>query len=209
MNETKQYVSVGEASKHFGVSTDTIRRWCNRNTIQYITTKTNHRRINLLSNRHVQNECFKKNICYCRVSTTKQRDDLERQINFMVDKFPGYTIIKDVGSGLNFKRKGLLSILEQCKKGLVQSVTITSKDRLCRFGFELLEWFFKQENVQLVVLHKEDITPEQELTRDILSIMQVFNARWNGKRRYKVIDEVSKDQIKGTTSSKIIMEKME
>lgn len=205
MNENR-YVSVGQASKHFGVSSHTIRRWCDNKNVGFITTVSNQRRIDILSRKDTispskDSGIFKKDICYCRVSTSKQKDDLERQVDFMVNKFPGCTIIKDIGSGLNFKRKGLLSILEQCKKGLVQSVTITSKDRLCRFGFELLEWIFKQENVELVVLHKE------ELTRDILSIMQVFNSRWNGKRRYKVIEsEMSQDKIKGSNNSKKVVE---
>lgn len=223
--EINQFVSVGTAAKSFGVSTKTIRRWCNDGKICFIWTPTNQRRIDITSKKVGKQKDtngkpdinFKKDVCYCRVSTAKQKDDLERQINFMADKFPGFSIYKDIGSGLNFKRKSLLLLLEQTEKGLIRSVTISSKDRLCRFAYELLEWIFKRNNVKLVVLDKEDTTPEQELTRDILAIMQVFSCRWNGKRRYKVIeekrdsenDQVSKVQVKSSTRSKKNIGEME
>lgn len=194
----RKFVSVGTAAKVFGVTPRTIRRWCDEGIVKFIITPSKQRRIDtsirkvgkkeIESSRKTSGETpiFKKDICYCRVSTSKQKDDLERQVSFMVDKFPGYTIYKDIGSGLNFKRRSFLSLLEQAEQGLLQSVTITSKDRLCRFGFELVEWIFARNDVKLVVLNKEDSTPEQELTRDILTIMQVFNSRWNGKRRYSI-----------------------
>src|ERR1019366_4658459 len=197
-NKINRFVSVGTAASSFGVSTKTIRRWCDNGKSSYIWTPSNQRRIDITSKKVGKEKVgivrnpdpiFKKDVCYCRVSSAKQKDDLERQIAFMVDKFPGFSIYKDIGSGLNFKRRSLLLLLEQTEKGLIRSVTISSKDRLCRFAFELLEWIFKRNDVKLVVLDKEDTTPEQELTRDILAIMQVFSCRWNGKRRYKVIEE--------------------
>lgn len=210
----KQFVSVGEASEIFGVSAKTIRRWCDNQNVKHIITPTGQRRIDINSksirnstNRkdNPEESCniFKKDICYCRVSTYKQKDDLERQISYMVNKFPGCTIIKDIGSGINFKRKGLLSILEQAEKGYLRSLTVTSKDRLCRFGFELIEWFLRRNNVEILVLNKEDSSPEQELTRDILTIMQVFNSRWNGKRRYSLIknNEMQENKIEDSLSS--------
>jgi predicted site-specific integrase-resolvase len=111
------------------------------------------------------------------------------------DKFPNHTIIKDVGSGLNYKRKGLLKLMENSNKGLVKSIVISSKDRLCRFGFELLEWQFLQNNTRLVVLEQIDKTPEQEFTEDILAILQVFACRWNGKRRYSLKNKESTIEI--------------
>lgn len=196
--QLNRFVSVGNAAKAFGVSTKTVRRWCDNQNVRYITNPSGQRRVDVLSGKTGKNASgeaieqkeeiiFRKDICYCRVSSAKQKDDLERQISYMVDKYPRCTIVRDIGSGINFKRKGLLSILEQSQKGLVRSVTVSSKDRLCRFGFELIEWILKQNQVELLVLNKEDSTPEQELTRDILAIMQVFNSRWNGKRRYNLV----------------------
>jgi putative resolvase len=72
----------------------------------------------------------------------------------MLDQYPGHTVVSDVGSGLNFKRKGLLSLLEQSERGLVQEIVVASKDRLCRFGFDLLAWIFERHGVKLVVLQQ-------------------------------------------------------
>jgi predicted site-specific integrase-resolvase len=102
----------------------------------------------------------------------------------MLEHYPGYTVISDVGSGINFKRKGLLSLLSKCKQGCIREVVVASRDRLCRFAFELLEWFFKEHNIQLKVHFDADQSPEQELGDDLLSIVQVFCCRRNGKRRY-------------------------
>ena len=101
----------------------------------------------------------------------------------MLDQYPGHTVISDIGSGLKFKRKGLLSLLELCERGLVQEVVVASKDRLCRFGFDLVAWFFERQGVRLLVLEQDDKSPEAELAEDVLSVVQVFSCRWNGRRR--------------------------
>ena len=80
----------------------------------------------------------KRNICYCRVSTSSQKEDLERQVEFFRCKYPNHEIIKDIGSGLNFKRKGFNSILDFAIKGDIGEVVVTHKDRLGRIGFELV-----------------------------------------------------------------------
>jgi len=114
----------------------------------------------------------------------------------MVGKFPGYTIIKDIGSGLNFKRKGFLSLLELIEGGNVQSLVVASKDRLARFGFDLVEWICNRYKVELVVLDRnEDKSPEQELVQDVLSVIQVFNCKWNGRRRY-TLNKMQKNKVK-------------
>jgi len=112
----------------------------------------------------------------------------------MLDKYPDYTLIKDIGSGLNYKRRGLLTLLDLSNKGLVEEVVVWSRDRLCRFGFELIEWLFTQNSTKLVVLDRTKKVPEQEFTEDILAILQVFACRWNSKRRY-TIDKDKKDKI--------------
>ena len=142
----------------------------------------------------------KKLICYCRVSSQKQKEDLERQINVMKEKFPNHLIISDIGSGLNFKRKGLLDIINMAIKNDIDEVVIAYKDRLARFGYDLIEIILKEySNANIIILNKtEEKTTEQELTEDIISIMNVYVAKINGLRKYKtqltktIKDECSK-----------------
>ena len=102
----------------------------------------------------------------------------------MQSKYPDYTILKDVGSGLDFKRKQLRFLLEECSQGRVGEVVVAYRDRLCRFGFELLEWFFSQNAVKLVVLEQEEFSPQQELVADLLSVIGTFSCRVHGLRKY-------------------------
>ena len=137
----------------------------------------------------------KTSFIYVRVNSQKQKDDLDRQAHFLQSKYPNHSVIKDIGSGLTYKRRGLLKVLELSHKGLVEELVVASKDRLCRFGFELLQWLFTTNNVKLVVLDKSNKTKEEEFTEDILAILQVFACRWNGKRKYKCSIENQKNTI--------------
>jgi predicted site-specific integrase-resolvase len=153
---------------------------------------------------NVTNKREKENIIYIRVSSRKQSEDLKRQQDYLVDKFPGYRVVSDIGSGINFKRKGFLSILEQVKNGNVQQVVVATRDRLCRFGFELVEWFFETFDTKLLVL-QSDNNEEDTLSQDVLSIIQVFNCRNNGRRRYKSNSlQKSKDDNQSSTQKDII-----
>ena len=129
----------------------------------------------------------KKFICYCRVSSQKQKEDLQRQINVMKEKFPNHIIISDIASGLNFKRKGLIDIINMAIKNEVEEIVISYKDRLARFGYDLIEIILKEHsNATIKILNKkEEKTTEQELTEDIISIMNVYVAKINGLRKYK------------------------
>jgi predicted site-specific integrase-resolvase len=139
-------------------------------------------------------------ICYCRVSSNKQREDLERQVKYMKDKFPTHEIIKDIGSGLNYNRKGLQEIMEKAIKGEIEEVIIAYKDRLTRFGYEMIEWLIKKySNGKIVIINKEEEeTPIEELTKDVVSIMNVYVAKVNGLRKYKthLKEEIDKHSYK-------------
>ena len=176
------------ACEFYGVSKNTLRRWANDDKVIYKRTPSNQRIyfISTESNKSkISEPCIKQNIIYCRVSSYKQKDDLDRQCLFLSNKFPNYKVIKDIGSGLNYKRPGLLKLLEMSNKRQLNEIIISSKDRLVRFGFELLEWQFLQNESKIVVLDQTNKSPEQEFTEDILAILQVFACRWNGKRKYK------------------------
>lgn len=182
-----KWVNVKKACEIYNVSHNTIRKWGDNNFIECKRTPSGHR-IFFISEHGVHREKIKPKgkYLYVRVSSKKQENDLSRQLLFLHDKYPNHSIIKDIGSGLNYKRKGLLSLIEQSNKGLVEEIVVYSKDRLCRFGFELLEFVFKQNDTRIVVYEQIDKSPEQEFTEDILAILQVFACRWNGKRKYSI-----------------------
>lgn len=206
------WVSHREIRDFYGVSDSTIRRWAKTNKIIYKRTPSNQHTYFIPQQTCQTNVIYKpiiifENYVYCRVSSGKQKDDLNRQIKFLSGKYPHHKIIKDIGSGLNYKRPGLLKLLEESNKGRVKQIVVASKDRLCRFGFELVEWLFLQNNTELVVLEHIDKTPEQEFTEDILSILQVFACRWNGKRKYS--NKIKKNKIDTNITSKETINNME
>jgi predicted site-specific integrase-resolvase len=133
---------------------------------------------------------------YCRVSSHKQKDDLERQISTLQAKFPNYKVFKDVASGLAFKkRKGLQRLLDQVQSGTIKEVVVAHRDRLARFSIEVIEWILRQAGATLVVLHDRvdpNPSPEQELAEDLMAVVTVFSCRFNGKRRYRNADQGGK-----------------
>lgn len=137
-----------------------------------------------------QGEGVRARVLYARVSSAKQRNDLERQQQFLRDHLPDQHPgpcydISDVGSGLNFKRPGLLRLLGLVKAGSVREIVVASRDRLARFGFELIEWLCSECSTKLVVLDNSDCAPEDELGKDLMAIVQVYCCRWNGRSRYR------------------------
>jgi putative resolvase len=120
---------------------------------------------------------------YARVSTRKQLDDLQSQIRELSSKYPTHVVFSDCASGLNFKRKGLISLLQLAFEHRLQLVRITHRDRLCRFAFDLLEFVFNFHGAKIIV-EANDIPPsaERELAEDVLSVITVFGARLYGAR---------------------------
>ena len=123
----------------------------------------------------------------------------------MREHYPEAEIIKDIGSGLNYKRKGLKSILERAVRGDKLKVVVAHRDRLCRFGFELIEHIVKLAGGEIVVLKESSLSPEQELTADLLSIIHVFRCRLHGLRNYKSkIREVVSDGRTEKDTQKVV-----
>lgn len=141
-------------------------------------------------------------VCYCRVSSAKQKDDLARQVVYMREKFPNADIIKDIGSGLNYKRKGLQTILQRVLQGDKLTVVVAHRDRLCRFGFDLIRFLVEQNGGEVMVLDRDDVSPQRELTEDLLSILHVFSQRLPGLGRYESKIKEDKDlSDQGTETS--------
>ena len=129
-------------------------------------------------------EKTKQGIVYARVSSGKQRDDLDRQVDFLRIKYPDHIVITDIASGINWKRK-FKTILELANKGDIYEVVVAARDRLCRFAFELVEHVLSIHNVRITVLNAIEMSPEH-MSDDLLSIVQIFCCRRNGKRRYAI-----------------------
>ena len=157
MNE-KQWVPIRQAAEFYGVSKSTLRNWDRDNKIKVKRTKAGQRRFFLRNNELVKN---RKKICYCRVSSNKQKDDLQRQKEFMQQKFKDYEIWYDIGSGINWNRPKFKKILELSKDGLIEEIVVAYRDRLCRFAFELVEYILELHQVKLLVLNNQKHSYEQ------------------------------------------------
>jgi predicted site-specific integrase-resolvase len=124
-------------------------------------------------------------ILYARVSTRTQKEDLQSQIDYLGQNYPNCRCINDIGSGMNFKRKKFLELMEKVSKGEVKTIVIAHKDRLCRFGFDFIEWFCNLHNCTIVVLNNTYKTPHQELMDDFMSIMHCFSSKLYFLRKYE------------------------
>ena len=196
-----EFVSGKEASRILGVHQRTLYQWDKKGEIETIRTLGNKRLYNvkkyLQGHIKVTNLCEnldeldnkeeKLNICYVRVSTTGQKDDLERQKKLMESKFHDYLIIEDIGSGLNLNKRGINKIIHLGIKGKINELVVAHKDRLTRFGYELIEEIIKKySNGKITILNKsQEISQEEELVKDVMAILNVYVAKMNGLRRYK------------------------
>lgn len=129
----------------------------------------------------------KYRICYARVSSIGQKDDLERQKRILKEKYPDHKMIEDIGSGINLTKRGLKKVIELGIEGKLEELVIVHKDRLARFGYDLIEHLIaKYSRGRIVIIEKKkEIEPEAEMVQDVLQIMNVFVAKMNGRRKYK------------------------
>ena len=203
---TEKYVKGKRASEIIGVHQRTLYIWEEKGLIETIRTRGGMRLYNVekfLKEKECLEENINKNsicndldkldklkklnICYVRVSSNSQKDDLMRQKEMMVKKYPNHTIIEDIGSGLHLNKRGIKKIITLAIDGKINELIVEYRDRLTRFGFELIEELInKYSNGKLIILNeKEFIEPEEELIKDMMSIMNVYVAKMNGLRKYK------------------------
>ena len=185
-----KYYKIGKISKMSGVTPTTIRTWYKENKIEAVRTAGNR----LLFPEKVLYQFGYKpkkriNIGYCRVPSNKQKDDLERQVElvglFLSQKDKEYEIIKDIGSGINYKKNGLLELIDLIQLGKVNTLVISNKDRLVRFGYELIEHICNKYDTMIEIIDgNKEGSEEQELVEDMISIVTLFSARKNGKRSH-------------------------
>ena len=184
---TKIFAGPKQICKKYRVQSVTLRRWAERGKIEHTVTPTGRYLYNIIQVEQAlgqePKETARERICYTQVSSQKQKEDLKRQIDEFKQQYPEHTIIQDIGSGLNFKRRGFKNLVDKICSGIVEQVVIMYKDRLCRFGYELLEQICTKFQTELLVHCKDaDSTEEDELSKDLLVIINVFVARNNGRR---------------------------
>ena len=188
-----KYYSINEFSKILGVSAQTLRNWDNKGTLHPHHTSSNgyryysHEQLNQVMN--VQPNLDRKIIGYCRVSSNKQKDDLERQIEnmkmYLTSQGKPFEIIQDIGSGINYKKKGLKELLKLISQNQVDKVVVLYKDRLLRFGFEIVEYLASLYNCEIEIIDSTEKSEQQELVEDLVQIITVFSCRLQGKRANK------------------------
>ena len=130
---------------------------------------------------------------YGRVSTSKQKQDLSNQIDvlkkYVISNGSNPKVFSDIGSGMNEKRPGLISLMNEITQNKISKVVISHKDRLTRFGFGYLETIFKMYNTEIEIINLEDDKSfQEELTEDLIAIIHHFSMKFYGKRKNQVID---------------------
>lgn len=184
--------SIGVAAKLLGVSQDTLRRWERAGKIKVDRTARGHRRydVSKLLGTDPPQSTTKYTLGYARVSSHDQKRDLDRQAqvleSFCSARGWTYEIIQDLGSGLNFQKRGLKKLIQNICSGKIDRLVLTHKDRLLRFGSELVFSLCEQFGIEVVVMNRSEETRfEDDLVQDVLEIITVFSARLYGARSRK------------------------
>jgi len=184
--------SLKDFSKLVGVSVFTLQRWDRNGTLTAHRTPTNRRYYThdqYLQYRGLISNEQGKTIAYARVSSPSQKKDLLMQ----KDALRAYCVehqikvdqwMEDIGSALNYQRKGFNQIIEEIELGHVKRVVIGYEDRFVRFGYDWFEAFCERHGTEIVVTNGEAFSPEQELVKDLLAIVTVFSARLHGLRSH-------------------------
>lgn len=180
------FVKSVHAVKFYKVNDSTLRRWARNGLIKTETTKGRHWLYWIGEEPDIENKDIEKlenHIIYARVSSNKQKGDLQHQIGYLRSKYPNYKLIADVGSGINYERKGFKSILEQVIRGTIKKVVVANQDRFTRFGFSFFQWLFEQFGAVLETVERP-VREGEDLIGDFMEIITVFTARYYGRRKY-------------------------
>ena len=192
-----RFIGISEMAKRLGVSISTLRRWEDEGRAPpSIRTEGGQRRYEVKGEKPAK---LLKTIGYARVSSHDQKEDLKRQQKviemYCAAKGWKFELISDLGSGMNYRKKGLKSLMDQIMSGQVERLVLTHKDRLLRFGAELIFSLCEAKNVEIILIHQGEISSfEEDLAKDVLEIITVFSARLYGARsrkNKKIIDSVT------------------
>ncbi|BBM88043.1 IS607 family transposase [Candidatus Uabimicrobium amorphum] len=187
-------ISIKKAAKELGVSAKTLRRWEEKGKISSERTKGGHRRYDIRELRKAKmlgvQSVEEVTLAYARVSSHDQKQDLVRQAKLLESYCSSqgwkYEVLKDMGSGLNYRKRGLKTLIKKICQGEINRLVLTHKDRLLRFGSEIVFSLCEQFAVEVVIINSsEEVTFEEELVTDVLEIITVFSARLYGARSHK------------------------
>lgn len=188
-----KYYSINKFSKILGVSAQTLRNWDNNGKLHPHHTSSNgyryysYEQLNQVMN--IKPNSDRITIGYCRVSSNKQKDDLERQIEnmklYLTAQEKPFEIITDIGSGINYKKKGLKELIKQITQNKAEKVVVLYKDRLLGFGFELVEYIASLYNCGIEIIDNTEKPEQQEFIEDLVQIITVFSCKLQGKRANK------------------------
>ena len=188
-----KYYSINKFSKILGVSAQTLRNWDANGKLHPHHTSSNgyryysHEQLSQVIN--IKPKIDRKVIGYCRVSSNKQKDDLQRQIDnvkmYLISQGKPFEIISDIGSGINYKKKGLKELIKLITQNKVEKVVVLYKDRLLRFGFELIEYVASLYNCEIEIIDNTEKSEQQELVEDLVQIITDFSCKLQGKRANK------------------------
>ena len=202
-------MSIGKFAKELGVTPEHVRTM--HRTGEVIPARTSEKGTRYYSEeqlRELKNTQFsqreEKVVAYCRVSTKSQKEDLEKQVenvkSYMYAKGYSFEVITDIGSGINYKNKGLQELISVIDSNQVTKVVILYKDRLVRFGFELIQLLCELHGVEIEIIDNSEHSTDEELTDDLIQIVTLFANRLYGSRSKKTktlierISDVTRDE---------------
>jgi len=188
------FLTVSEAAKLLRRSVHTLQRWDRDGVLTAKRTPTGRRvyeRAALLEYLGVVPDIKERRaVAYCRVSSQAQRPDLKNQRS-VVQEFcvargiANVEMIEEIGGGLNFKRKEFLRLIDAIVGGEISFLVLAHKDRLARFGFDLLAHLCRDHKCELLVIDAEKLSPEHEMVQDLMTIVHCFSSRLYGLRNYR------------------------
>ena len=190
-----KYYSIGEFANKIGKTVQTLRNWDKNGSLKphHITEGGtryySQEQLNHFLGIQSKIKRNKKTIGYCRVSSHKQKDDLERQIEnvktYMYAKGYQFEMISDIGSGIHYNKKGLNQLIDMITNSEVDKIVVLYKDRFIRFGYEWIENLCEKYGTTIEIIDNTEKTEEQELVEDFIQIVPVFSCRLQGKRANK------------------------
>ena len=201
---------ISEFAKRIGRAPSTVRRWEREGILTAKRLPSGQRYFDESDVRAMLGGAPERrlSVVYCRVSSAGQREDLQSQVAAMEQYCRAAAIavdewIQEVGGGMNFRRKRFLSMLERIQRGEIERVLIAHKDRLVRFGFDLLDHLSREYGCEIIVVNQESLSPEQEMVEDLLAIVHTFSCRLYGMRKYK---KQIREDFPGSREPKDILE---